>query len=228
VSRAAGRGDKSGLRTGDVVYVDPVTRGDDGLMRFALDTEPELEGALVAIDPATGEVKAMVGGVDFRRSQFNRAAQARRQPGSAFKPFIYSAAIDRGYTATTIVTDAQVPLRKALTNSLNTVSVRLALDIGIDPLRDYLRIFGFPADFPRNFSLALGSSEVTLLDLTRAYSVFATLGRRFEPVFVTSVTDTAGRAVDFPGSNPRFEPVLNPAMAYVMTDMMRSVVESGT
>jgi penicillin-binding protein 1A len=245
------RAERSGFRTNDVVYVDPVTRGDDGVMRYALDTAPELEGALVAIDPATGEVKAMVGGVDFRRSQFSRAAQARRQPGSAFKPFIYSAAIDRGYTAATIVTDApislpdgrrgswspknysdkymgSVPLRTALTNSLNTVSVRLALDIGIDPLRDYLRIFGFPADFPRNFSLALGSSEVTLLDLTRAYAVFATLGRRFEPVFVTSVTDTAGRPVDFPGSNPRFEPVLNPATAYVMTDMMRSVVESGT
>src|SRR6185369_11599218 len=158
VSRA---GEKSGLRTGDVVYVDPVTRGDDGMMRFALDTEPELEGALVAIDPSTGEVKAMVGGVDFRRSQFNRAVQARRQPGSAFKPFIYSAAVDHGYTAATIVTDAPislpdgrrgwwtprnfsdrymgaVPLRTALTHSLNTVSVRLALDIGIDPLRQYL------------------------------------------------------------------------------------------
>jgi penicillin-binding protein 1A len=239
------------FRPNDVVYVDPVTRGDDGVMRYALDTEPELEGALVAIDPETAEVKAMVGGVDFRRSQFNRAAQARRQPGSAFKPFIYSAAIDRGYTPTTVVTDAPislpdgrngswspknfgnkymgaVPLRTALTNSLNTVSVRLALDVGIDPLRDYLRIFGFPTDFPRNFSLALGSSEVTLLDLTRAYGIFATLGKRFEPVFVTSVTDTAGRSVDFPGSRARFEPVMNPATAYVMTDMMRSVVESGT
>ena len=203
-------------------------------MRFALDTEPQLEGALVAIDPETGEVKALVGGVDFRRSQFNRAVQARRQPGSAFKPFIYAAAIDHGYTAGDDREDAPislpdgrrgswspknfhnrymgpVPLRTALTNSLNTVSVRLALDIGIDPLRDYLRIFGFPTEFPRNFSLALGSSEVTLLDLTRAYGVFATLGRRFEPVFVT-VGDRyrAGSPVDFPGSQPRFEPVHEP------------------
>jgi penicillin-binding protein 1A len=220
-------------------------------MRYALDTEPQIEGALVAIDPETGEVKAMVGGVDFRRSQFNRAVQARRQPGSAFKPFIYAAAIDHGYAAATVVTDAPislpdgrrgmwtphnfhdkymgaVPLRTALANSLNSVSVRIALDLGIDTLRDQLRIFGFPIDFPRHYALALGTSEVTLLDLTRAYGVFATLGRRFEPVFVTGVTDAGGRRIDFPGSRPRFEPVLNPATAYVVTDLMRGVVESGT
>jgi penicillin-binding protein 1A len=234
-----------------VVSVVPVSLGDDGVMRFALDTKPQIEGALVAIDPATGEVKALVGGVDFRRSQFNRAVQARRQPGSAFKPFIYAAALDHGYTAATIVTDAPislpdgrrgswspknfgdrymgpVPLRTALIKSLNTVSVRLAIHVGIDKLRAYLRTFGFPTDFPRHLSLALGSSEVTLLDLTRAYGVFATLGSRFEPVFVTSVTDPNGRAVDFPGSHARFERVLHPATAFVVTDMMRGVVESGT
>jgi penicillin-binding protein 1A len=239
------------FRAGDVVSVFPESPGGDGVMRFALDTKPQIEGALVAIDPATGEVRALSGGVDYRRSQFNRATQARRQPGSAFKPFIYAAAIDHGYTPTTIVTDAPislpdgrhgqwtpknfhdrymgpVPLRTALINSLNTVSVRLALDVGIDPLRAYLRAFGFPTDFPRNISLALGSSEVTLLDLTRAYGVFATLGNRFEPVFVTSVTDPGGRAVDFPGSHARFERVLHSATAFVVTDMMRGVIESGT
>jgi len=238
-------------RSGDIVSVDPVTRGDDGVMRFALDREPQIEGALVAIDPENGEVKALVGGVDFKRSQFNRAVQARRQPGSAFKPFIYAAAIDHGYTASTIVQDSPislpdgrrgswtpknfgnkymgaVPLRTALINSLNTVSVRLALDVGIDRLRDHLRIFGFPTEFPRHLSLALGSSEVTLLDLTRAYGVFATSGLRFEPVFVTSVTDANGFPSDFPASRPRFERVMNPATAYVVTDMMRGVVESGT
>jgi penicillin-binding protein 1A len=245
-------GDRAGsYRSGDVVSVGPVARGDDGVMRFALDPEPELEGALVAIDLASGEVKALVGGVDFRRSQFNRAVQARRQPGSAFKPFIYAAAIDHGYTATTLVQDSpislpdgrrglwtpknfgnkymgQVPLRTALVSSLNTVSVRLALDIGIDRLRDHLRIFGFPTEFPRHLSLALGSSEVTLLDLTRAYGVFATLGRRFDPVFVTAVTDAYGQPSEFPGSRPHFARVMNPATAYVVTDMMRGVVESGT
>jgi penicillin-binding protein 1A len=221
-----------------------------GTRRTKGDPQP-LEGALVAIDPASGEVKALVGGIDFRRSQFNRAVQARRQPGSAFKPFVYAAAIDHGYTPATIVDDSPislpdgrrgywtpknfsnrymgpVPLRTALLNSLNAASVRVAVNVGIDPLRDHLHIFGFPTEFPRHFSLALGSSEVTLLDLTRAYGVFATLGRRFEPIFVTAVTDAGGTPSDFPGSRPHFERVMNPATAYVMTDMMRGVVESGT
>ena len=250
-SAREGEAAASAYKSGDVVSVQPVARGDDGVMRFTIDLEPQLEGALVAIDPSTAEVKALVGGVDFQRSVFNRAVQARRQPGSAFKPFVYAAAIDHGYTPSTIVQDSPislpdgrrgywtpknfgnkymgaVPLRTALMKSLNTVSVRLALDVGIDPLRDHLRIFGFPTEFPRHISLALGSSEVTLLDLTRAYGVFATLGRRFDPIFITSVNEANGQAVDFPGTRPRFERVMNPATAYVVTDMLRGVVESGT
>jgi membrane carboxypeptidase/penicillin-binding protein len=212
---------------------------------------PFIEGALVAIDPETAQVKALVGGLDYDRSVFNRAVLARRQPGSSFKPFIYAAAVDSGYTADTIVTDApislpdgrggawtpknfgnrymgSVPLKTALGKSLNTVSVRLALSVGIDRLRDHLRVFGFPTDFPRHLSLALGSSEVTLLDLVRAYGVFATLGRRFDPVFVTAVTDPNGVPVEFPGTRARFETVISPKTAYVVSDMMRGVVESGT
>jgi penicillin-binding protein 1A len=239
------------FRVGDVLSVDPLSRGDDGVMQYALDQEPQVEGALVAIEPETGQVKALVGGVDFQRSQFNRAVLARRQPGSAFKPLVYAAAIDHGYTAASIVLDApislpdgrhgmwspkntsnkymgEVTLRSALTHSLNTVSVRLAVDIGIDPLRDYLRIFRFSTTFPRNYSLALGSSEVTPFELTRAYGTFATLGKRFEPVFITEVTDANGDPVEYPGSDPRFETVMNPATAYVLTQMMESVVEAGT
>jgi len=210
-----------------------------------------VEGALVAIDPETAEVKALVGGLDYERSVFNRAVLARRQPGSSFKPFVYASAVDKGYTQGTVVLDApislpdgrggawtpknfgnkymgSVPLRVALTKSLNTVSVRLALDVGLDPLRNHLRAFGFPTDFPRNLSLALGSSEVTLLDLVRAYGVFATLGKRFDPVFVTEITDPNGIPVDFPGVRPRFETVLNPRTAWIVTDMMREVVQRGT
>ena len=247
----AGENDGSPYRNGDVVSVDPVSRGDDGVTRFAIEPEPHLEGALIAMDPENGEVKALVGGVDFHRSQFNRAVQAKRQPGSAFKPLLYAAALEHGYTATTIVEDApislpdgrggewtpknfddkymgRVPLRTALAKSLNSVSVRLALHVGIDTFRDHLRIFGFPTEFPRNISLALGSSEVTLLDLTRAYAVFATLGRRFDPVVVTSVTDSNGFPSEFRGSHPRFERVMNPGTAYVVSDMMHGVIESGT
>lgn len=217
----------------------------------AADEVPYIEGALVAIDPENAHVKALVGGLDYDRSVFNRAVLARRQPGSAFKPFIYAAAVDSGYTADTIVTDAPislpdgrggawtpknfgnrymgaVPLRTALSRSLNTVSVRLALGVGIDRLRERLRVFGFPTDFPRHLSLALGTSEVTLLDLVRAYGVFATLGRRFDPVFVTAVTDPNGNPVEFPGTRARFETVISPKTAYEVSDMMRGVVESGT
>jgi penicillin-binding protein 1A len=236
---------------GDVVSVDPIGRADDGIMHYALDLDPQVEGALVVIEPETALVKALVGGVDFQRSQFNRAVLARRQPGSAFKPLVYAAAIDHGFTAASVVQDAPislpggkrgpwspknfsgkylgpVTLRTALTNSLNTVSVRLALEVGLDPLRDYLRIFQFALPFPRNYSLALGSSEVTPLELTRAYGVFATLGRRFAPVFITRITDANGDVVEFPGSDPHFEAVMNPATAYILTQMMESVVESGT
>jgi len=176
---------------------------------------------------------------------------ARRQPGSAFKPFVYAAAIDHGYTAASIVQDAPislpdgrhgtwspqnasgrymgpVTLRTALTHSLNSVSVRLAVAVGIDPLRDYLNVFGFATAFPRNYSLALGSSEVTPFELTRAYGIFAAAGRRFEPVFITAVTDTNGNPVDFPGTEPGFEAAVSPATAFIVTQMMESVVEAGT
>lgn len=230
-------GGKRGKRKGDA--------GD------APDQSEFIEGALVAIDPETAQVKALVGGLDYQRSVFNRAVLARRQPGSSFKPFVYATAVDQGYTQDTIVLDApislpdgrggawtpknfgnrymgSVPLKVALTNSLNTVSVRLILDVGLDQLRDHLRAFGFPTDFPRNLSLALGSSEVTLLDLVRAYGVFATLGKRFDPVFVTSVTDPNGNPVEFPGVRARYENVLSPRTAWIVSDMMRSVVERGT
>jgi penicillin-binding protein 1A len=124
--------------------------------------------------------------------------------------------------------DRNGTLRTALTKSLNSVSVRLAVDIGIDPLREYLKIFRFSTTFPRNYSLALGSSEVTPLELTRAYGIFATLGRRFEPVFITSIADSGGLPVEFPGTQPHFETVMKPATAYVVTQMMESVVETGT
>ena len=222
-------------------------KGDDDTP----DQSEFIEGALVAIDPENAQVKALVGGLDYQRSVFNRAVLARRQPGSSFKPFVYATAVDHGYTQDTVVLDApislpdgrggswtpknfgnrymgSVPLKVALTNSLNTVSVRLILDVGVDQLRDHLRAFGFPTDFPRNLSLALGSSEVTLLDMVRAYGVFATLGKRFDPVFVTSVTDPNGNPVEFPGLRARYENVLSPRTAWIVSDMMRSVVERGT
>src|SRR6185369_13774838 len=214
-----------------------------GQARFALDQEPQVEGALVAIDPYTGEVKAMGGGYDFHRSQFNRAVQAKRQPGSAFKPLIYSAAIEHGYTPASIVLDAPIaldngnqpawmprnyedkyygptPLRYALARSLNTVTVRLVDAMGIKAVLASLPRFGLQGPLPRNLSIALGSAEVTPLELVRAYGVFATLGKRFEPLFITRVTDREGNPLEFAGTRPRFERVMSAATAYVITSML--------
>src|SRR5437773_68817 len=239
------------FRAGDVISVTPTGHNGDGTPRFALDQEPQVEGALVCMDPYTGEVRAMVGGFDFNRSQFNRAVQARRQPGSGFKPLVYAAAIEHGYTPASIVLDAPIelpngnqpawvprnyegkyfgptPLRMALARSLNSVTVRLVDAMGIDYVRKSLGRFGLEATLPRNLSLALGSAEVTPLELVRAYGVFATLGKRFDPIFITRVTDSEANPLEFGHTRPHFEPVMSPATAYVVTNMMESVVKHGT
>jgi penicillin-binding protein 1A len=236
---------------GDVISVSVAAHVPDGGARFALDQEPQVEGALVAFDPYTGQVKAMVGGYDFNRSQFNRAVQARRQPGSSFKPLIYSAAMEHGFTPASIVLDAPIelpagnqqtwtprnyegkyfgptPLREALARSLNSVTVRLVERMGIKPVVESLGRFGLQGPLPRNLSLALGSAEVTPLELVRAYGVFATLGKRFDPIFITRATDAAGNPLEFGHTRPTFERVMSPATAYVITNMMESVVKQGT
>jgi penicillin-binding protein 1A len=239
------------FKPGDVIAVTVTEEAVGGSARFALDQEPQVEGALVAMDPYTGEVKAMVGGYDFRRSQFNRAVQAKRQPGSAFKPLIYSAAIEHGYTPASIVLDAPIaldngnqpawvprnyedkyygptPLRYALARSLNTVTVRLVDAMGIKPVLASLPRFGLQGPLPRNLSIALGSAEVTPLELVRAYGVFATLGKRFDPIFITRVTDREGNPLEFGGTRPHFERVMSTATAYVITSMLETVVQHGT
>jgi penicillin-binding protein 1A len=241
----------TGFKAGDVIAVTVTEEAVGGAARFALDQEPQVEGALVAIDPYTGQVKAMVGGYDFRRSQFNRAVQAKRQPGSAFKPLIYAIALEHGYTPASIVLDAPIaldngnqppwmprnfenkyygptPLRYALARSLNTVTVRLVDAMGIKPVIASLPRFGLQGPLPRNLSIALGSAEVTPLELTRAYGVFATLGKRFEPIFITGVTDRDGNPLEFAGTRPTYTRVMTPATAYVMTSMLQTVVQRGT
>jgi penicillin-binding protein 1A len=241
----------SSFHPGDVISV---IKGDDDnrVPTFMLDQDPQLEGALVSIDPYTGQVKAVVGGYSFERSQFNRATQGRRQPGSAIKPLIYAAAFNRGYGPSSVVLDAPISfpggaggkrwspknangryngptqLRNALVYSLNTVSVRLVADIGIDYTRDFLSRFPFAKPFPRHLALALGAVEVSPLELTAAYGVFPTLGKRFEPIFITDITDTQGRPIEFENTRPRFERVLPAEKAYQLTGMMQNVVRRGT
>jgi len=185
-------------------------------IRVTLDQTPEVQGALLSIDLETNEVLALVGGRDFNQSQFNRVTQARRQPGSAFKPLIYAASLSRGYTPASIVFDrpivytdeesgfiwrprnykrsfyGPITIREALARSINNATVHLFRDVGIDYVIEYVRRLGIESPLNRDLSLALGSSGLSLLELTRAYAVFASAGRRVVPIFIRRVTDRDG------------------------------------
>ncbi|MDG2335901.1 MAG: PBP1A family penicillin-binding protein [Myxococcota bacterium] len=186
------------------------------LPRLGLFQPPIVEGALLSIENGTGDVLAMVGGYDYRSSEFNRATQAHRQPGSAFKPFIYGAALEKGYTPVSEVVDRPVvytdpvsgfvwaprnygrhfygpmPLRNALKKSVNNATVHLFRDLGVDFVIDYASRFGIRSPLERDLSLALGSSSMTLLELTTAYSVFPNQGRLIAPRFIRRVSRRNG------------------------------------
>ena len=204
------------LSAGDVVPVEPL-EGREGA--YALRQIPAVSGALVALDPHTGRVLALVGGFDFATSEFDRATQARRQPGSAFKPFVYLAALDRGYTPASIVLDAPVvidqgqhlrkwkpenyterfygpsTLRVGLEESRNLMTLRVAQDIGMRTVADYAARFGLHPDLPELPSAALGSMETTPLDLAAAYAMLVNGGRKIEPAFVERIQNRNGRTV---------------------------------
>jgi penicillin-binding protein 1A len=208
-----------------------------------------LQAALLAIEPSTGRIRAMVGGRDYSRSQFNRALQALRQPGSAFKPIIFAAALDRGFGASDILDDSPltikvdrnttwspenftrtyqgpVTLRKALSQSLNVPTIRLLEKIGVDEAIRYAGKFGIKSQLNPYLSLALGSSDVTLSELTSAYAVFAGHGVKLGPVSVLVITDSAGRVLFMDDSMP--VQVIKPETAYLMTNLLKGVIERGT
>ena len=205
-----------------------------------------LQAALVAIDPATGEVRAMVGGRDFDQSHFNRAMQSRRQPGSAFKPFVYAAALEQGYTPATVITGLNDPvpafrsvwlpddehnegnaitMRGALRLSSNRAAVQMLQTVGISTAADYGARFGL-GDLPRVPSLALGSGEVTLLSLTSAYGAFANQGVLATPTLIRRVITNDGRVVF--ESTPQEKAAVSPTTAFLMTSMLQDVVNAGT
>jgi len=236
-------------RSGDVVRVRLAeSTGSDGTYEFVRDEEPPLQGAFIALEPGTGAVKALIGGYDFDSSQFNRAVQGARQPGSAFKPLIYAAALDRDFTPASIIVDEPISfqdhnaiwmphnyeekyfgpttLREALTFSRNVVTVKLATRVGLKPLVKYIRHLGIRSPLAPNLSLALGSSEVSLVDLATAYAIFANQGQRVEPRFIIRVTDSQGNVID--ENVPRREQVISPETAYLITSMLQSVIDHGT
>ncbi|MGD9839477.1 MAG: penicillin-binding protein 1A [Afipia sp.] len=263
------------LSPGDVIYVDPLLDKDGNKVegQYRLRQVPEVSGAMVAMDPWTGRVLAMVGGFSFDQSQFNRATQAYRQPGSSFKPIVYSTAMDNGYTPSTVVVDAPIEidqgqgagvwrpenystgkyygpttLRNALIRSLNTVTVRLAQDVGMPLIGEYAKRFGIYDDLPNYLSYALGAGETTVMRMVTAYSMFANGGKRVKPTLIDRIQDRYGHtifrhdqrecrgcdAADGWKNQPeptlvdRREQVLDSMTAYQITSMMEGVVQSGT
>ncbi len=249
------------------------------LPRLDIHQEPIVQGALLSIDNASGDVMSLVGGYDYHRSEFNRAVQALRQPGSAFKPFIYGAALEKGFHPVSEVIDRPVvytdpvsgfvwaprnygrkfygsmPMRNALKKSVNNATVHLFRDVGVDFVIDYARRFGIQSELSRDLSLALGSSSVTLLELTTAYAVYPNKGKRVVPRFINRVVDRSGRELlkDVPLGDPP-PPVLKPltategealasypdaeilptdeviseAAAFLMCDLLKAVIQEGT
>jgi penicillin-binding protein 1A len=224
--------------------------------QWSLTQTPEVEGALVALDPTTGSIRAMVGGFDYDTSKFNHVTQAWRQPGSSFKPFIYSAALERGFTESTVINDAPLffdaattgsqpwepknydgtfdgpmPLKRALAKSKNMVSIRILQSIGEPYAQQWVTRFGFDADkHPPYLTMALGAGSVTPLQMASAYAVFANGGYLMAPRLIERVTDAKGRVLQ---SSPRPEPgepqrVLDERNAFVMTDLLGEVTRSGT
>ena len=212
---------------------------------------PDVQAAMVSMDPRNGDVVAMVGGYDYAHSVFNRAVQARRQAGSAIKPFIYAAALSHGLTNLSIVIDAPVAVRTAtgiwapsnyesgkylgaitlktaLAQSINTVSVRLVAAMGVDPVIKVMRAVGISSAIPRHISIALGTPDVSLLQMTAGYATFPAGGQKVTPRLVTYVTSDDGAVLDdWRAPAPRSQ-AMPPAIAYLMVDLMKGVVARGT
>jgi len=217
---------------------------------------PEVEGAFVAISPQDGSVRALVGGFDFAKNKFNHVIQAWRQPGSSFKPFIYSAALEKGFTPATVINDAPLffdagvtggqpwepknydgtfegpmTLRKGLAKSKNMISIRILQAVGTRNSQEWVTKFGFDEDkHPAYLTMALGAGSVTPMQMATGYSVFANGGMRVQPHMITRVTDHKGKIlVDSPPQMVNeANRAITPRNAFVMTSLLQEVTRSGT
>lgn len=259
------------LRPGDVVHVRvKETPKKDQPPPLALEQEPLVQGALLCLDPKTGYVKAMVGGRDFSESQFNRAIHSRRQPGSAFKPFIYAAALEKGYTPSTLLMDSPVEysdpdggtywapknydkefkgpitFRNALAHSRNVVTVKILEDIGVGYVLKFIKKLGIESPVKRDLSVALGSSGISMLEMTSGFAVFANGGERIQPIFIKKIVTMKGEVLEEntpyieieekdeeeePSESPPLflrERVISPQNAFIMTHLLQGVVQHGT
>ncbi|MDP2168138.1 MAG: PBP1A family penicillin-binding protein [Thermodesulfovibrionales bacterium] len=235
------------LKPGDVIWVGiKSVRGD--AVTLTLEQEPEAQGAVVAVDPQTGFIRALVGGYDYTKSEYNRALYAERQAGSAFKPIIYTAALDSGFTPASIVNDEAVTykwankewspknydddyyglisMRDALAYSRNTVTVKLLEHIGIEKAINLAKALGITSALPRDFTLALGSLSISPLELVFSYAAFANGGKRMTPAAVKYVTDSKGKVLE--SNTPVGEEVISPQTAFLITSMLQDVINYGT
>ncbi len=259
------------LNTGDVIHVRvKESPKKEQTPALTLEQEPLVQGALLCLDPKTGYVRAMVGGRDFSESQFNRAISSRRQPGSAFKPVIYAAALEKGYTPSTILMDSPVEysdpdggtywapknydkgfmgpitFRNALAHSRNVVTVKILEDIGVGYALKFIKRLGIESPIKRDLSIALGTSGVSMLELTSAFAVFANGGERIKPIFIKKIVTMKGEVLE--ENTPYIEmeekeeeeetpqtpsPVLKEQAisaqnAFIMTHLLQGVVQHGT
>ncbi len=247
---------KTQIRPGAVIRLIRGTGKDGKPGDWSITQLPEVEGAFVAMDPRTGAVRAMVGGFDFAKNKFNHVTQAWRQPGSSFKPFIYSAALEKGFTPATVINDAPLffdagstgsqpwepknydgkfegpmTMRRGLEKSKNMISIRILRAIGAPYAQNWITRFGFDADkHPAYLPMALGTGSVTPLQMASAYSVFASGGYRVNPMLISRITDSKGRVL-----NQATPPVLDESMrtldarnAFVMDSLLQSVALRGT
>ena len=248
---------KEALSKGDIIEVkilappEEEEKGKEGILNLGLEQEPEVQAGLISLEPSTGYIKSMVGGYDFSKSQFNRATQAVRQPGSAFKPIIFATALQDGYTPASIIIDSPVifnekedtfgkwkpvnfekkfygptSVRTALTHSRNVVTIKLLQNTGVPKAIQMARRLGITTNLSNNLSIALGSSGVTLYELVSAYSIFANQGMRLPPVPIRYIKDRNDEVLYT--YEPVGEPILSSGMAYIVTNLMESVVQHGT
>jgi penicillin-binding protein 1A len=236
------------LKVGDIAYVRVLALSPDGRARVSLEQDSGTQGALVALDNASGDVKAMVGGRDFDLSRFNRATQALRQVGSSFKPYVYTAAIDQGASPDDAIEDTpitfntpsgpyiphnyddkfegNITLRRALAQSRNIPALKLADHLGMQTVIDYAHRFGISSQIPTYLPVALGAVEITPLEQTSAYSVFPDDGVHAIPRYILKVTDYEGRVLE--ENYPQAREVISARTSRIMTAMLREVVLHGT
>lgn len=240
------------INSGDVIWVG-IKALDESYVEFELEQEPRVQGALVSIEPFSGFIRAIVGGYDFGKSQFNRALSAKRQAGSAFKPLIYALALEKGFTPASIIVDEEIEyesvneegkeeiwkpqnysekyygpttLRTALVKSRNVVTVKLVDILGVDRVTALARKMGITAEFPANLTVALGSMSISPIELTSAYGAFANRGMRMKPIGIKYITDRTGGVLET--NEPEGVEVVSPQTAYLMTSILTDTVRRGT